>query len=77
MRAPQAPQVRGSVSKIFRTKGLERDDAAGADVRAVKECLEGFQNRGVGGLGQKAESRDAGRSRSMRPRRTRGMEKVQ
>ena len=36
-------------------EGLQRDDAAGADVTAVKECLEGFQNRGVGGLGQKAE----------------------
>jgi hypothetical protein len=58
-------------------EGLQGDDAAGADVTAVKERLEGFQDRGVGGLGQKAESREAGRSRSMRPRRTRGMEKVQ
>ena len=32
------------------TVGLERDDAAGADVSAVKECLEGFQDRSVGGL---------------------------
>ena len=54
MRAPQAPQVRGSASNVA-AEGLQRDDAAGADVRAVKECLEGFQNRGVGGLGQKAE----------------------
>ena len=37
------------------TVGLERDDASGADVRAVKECLEGFQNRSVGGLRQQAE----------------------
>jgi len=36
-------------------EGLQRDDAAGADVAAVKECLEAFQNRGVGGLGQQAE----------------------
>ena len=37
------------------TVGRQGKYAAGADVRAVKECLEGFQNRGVGGLGQKAE----------------------
>ena len=37
------------------TVGLQRDDAAGADVTAIKECLEAFQNRGVGGLGQQAE----------------------
>ena len=28
-------------------EGLQGDDAARADVTAVKECLEGFQNRGV------------------------------
>ena len=36
-------------------EGLERDDAAGADVTAVKECLEGFQDRCVSGLGQQGE----------------------
>lgn len=36
-------------------ESLQGDDAAGANVTAVKECLGGFQNRGVGGLGQQAE----------------------
>lgn len=36
-------------------EGLQRDDAAGPEVTAVKECLKTFQNRGVGGLRQQAE----------------------
>ena len=64
-----APTLRLSMRTWWRVPG--------PDVGAVKECLEGFQNRGVGGLRQQAESRDAGRSRSIKTRRTRGMEKVQ
>jgi hypothetical protein len=36
-------------------EGLQRDDAAGADVTAFQARLEGFQNRRIGGLGQEAE----------------------
>jgi len=41
----------GAVAAI----SLDRDDAAGANVCAVKECPEGFQNRAVGGLREQAK----------------------
>jgi len=42
-----APTLRLSMRTWWRVPG--------PDVGAVKECLEGFQNRGVGGLRQQAE----------------------
>ena len=59
-------------------EGLQRDDAAGAHVTAVKECLEGCQNCGVGGLRQQAKqlavafdetAQDAGDGKSPVPMR--------
>jgi hypothetical protein len=35
--------------------GLQRDDTAGADIGAVKQRLEGFQDRGIGRLRQQAQ----------------------
>jgi len=33
-------------------EGLQRNDAAGADIGALKQRLEGFQDRRIGGLGK-------------------------
>ncbi len=49
----QGMRVRIEIGPVG-AEGLQRNDAAGTDVTAAKECLESLPNRRVGGLGQKA-----------------------
>jgi hypothetical protein len=56
-------------------KGLQRDNAAGADIGAVEEDLERVEDSCVRGLGEEAEEPMV--AFEERPRRALGTEKVQ